>query len=254
MTMFYFLSKALYFLLQPSVWIMGLVLWAVLEQRPSLKKRLLVFALSIFLIFGNSVLFNEVMNALEPTYLDPEHGQYELAVVLGGYADHNSKGASIEFYRSADRITKALELYQEGKVNKLVLSSGVHPDGHPELNEAELSAKWLISCGVAEHDIIKESSSWNTFQNAFATSHILDSLDLHGKFLVITSASHVRRARACFEKQGLEVGMLAVDHYSKESDYSFSDFIFPSMRIVLDWEVPIKETVGTLVYKLQGYI
>jgi uncharacterized SAM-binding protein YcdF (DUF218 family) len=254
MTMFYLLSKSLLFFLQPSVWIMGLVLWALIERRPHLKHRLLLMALSMFLIFGNEVLYNEVMLSLEPAYIEPHTGQYDILVVLGGYAEYNSRGAEIEFFQSSDRLNKALALYKSGKVKTLLISSGVHPEGAPSLNEAALTSDWLQSCGVPLKDIIKENRSWNTYQNAFYTRQLLDSLGRTEPILVISSASHVNRAEACFKKQGLEVQMLAVDHYSSEKTYGITDYFFPKMRRVLDWEVIIKEKAGMLVYRIQDYI
>ena len=48
--------------------------------------------------------------------------------------------------------------------------------------------------------------------------------------------------------------MLAVDHYSSEKTYGITDYFFPKMRRVLDWEVIIKEKAGMLVYRIQDYI
>ena len=253
MTMFYLLSKTLYFVLQPSVWIMLTVLWALLERRSHIKKKLLLTAIVLFFIFGNPFLFNEVMLAIEPSSFEVQKDTYETAIILGGYAGKNTRGGDLEFFDASDRLATALSLYKEGKIKKLFISSGAHPIGHPEWAEAQLSADWLKRCGVPNEDIVIEDASLNTFQNALLSKLIIDSLGLKGPFLLITSASHIPRAEACFLKQGVSVQPLAVDHLSHLEKTSVLDYILPGMRTVIDWEVPIKECVGRIVYRIQGY-
>jgi len=209
-------------------------------------------AIGLFFFFGNVVIFNEVLSNQEPAYVEP--AAHDIAVVLGGYADHNAHGADIEFFSSVDRINVALALYKKGLVKKLLISSGAHPEGHPEWNEATLTAHWLMDCGVQAEDLILEERSINTHQNALFSKEILDSIRHQGPVLLITTATHMRRAEACFLKQGIKVETVAVDHHSSKLPYGFWDYLIPSMRNVIDWEVIIKEWVGLLVYRIQGYV
>ncbi|NNK80284.1 MAG: DUF218 domain-containing protein, partial [Flavobacteriales bacterium] len=71
---------------------------------------------------------------------------------------------------------------------------------------------------------------------------------------LITSAFHMKRAIACFEKQGVRVKPYPVDYYSDDDPVSWSYYVVPSLRTAIDWQIPIKEKVGWIVYKLKGYL
>jgi len=63
----------------------------------------------------------------------------------------------------------------------------------------------------------------------------------------------MRRARACFQKEGIRV-----DYYStnkvvlgKNSDFAF--YLLPSTISMNQWESLIHEILGYLIYKVVGY-
>lgn len=249
--MFYTLSKALLFLLQPTIWMMALLLIALVTRSKRKRKRLLFGSLLLFIVFGNSLLFDRCLRMIEYDELPSARATFEYAVVLGGYGEYNTRSENIEFFRSADRLTEAIALYQEGRVQRIVLSSGVHEDGHPEWNEAEISKDYLVRAGVPSSDIILEDRSWNTHENAFYTSQIIDK---GASTVLITSAFHMNRALACFEKQGLRVTPYPVDFMTDDDPVNISYVLIPSLRTAMEWQVIIKEQVGILVYRLKGYI
>jgi uncharacterized SAM-binding protein YcdF (DUF218 family) len=252
--MFYTLSKALLFLLQPMVWIAILCIAAVITRRRRLKRSLLITSIGLFLVFGNPLLFAEVMSWWEV----PNQGQdtrAEYAVILGGYADFNTAERSIEFNEAADRLTAGLSLYKAGQVKTLVLSSGVTFQEELGPTEADISSDWLLSVGVPEEGLILETQSRNTHENALYTAAMLiEGAPELPHIILITSAFHMKRAQACFEHQGFSVTPYPVDYKSLLHHNQWSSGILPRFQTVIDWQILLKEWVGILVYKTTGFI
>lgn len=252
--MFYTLSKALLFLLQPMVWITILSIVAVITRRRRLKRRLLFSSISLFLVFGNPLLFAAVMSWWEiPNEGQDSTAQY--AVILGGYADFNMGDRSIEFNEAADRLTAGLSLYQSGQIISLVLSSGMTYQEDLGPTEADISSDWLLSVGVPEKRLILETQSRNTHENALYTAaRLIEGESELPPIILITSAFHMQRAQACFELQGFSVTPYPVDYKSLPHHKQWSNGILPRFQTVIDWQILLKEWVGILVYKTKGFI
>ena len=108
--------------------------------------------------------------------------------------------------------------------------------------------------GIPESDILIESKSRNTYENALYTKEFLDQENLQGqKLLLITSAFHIFRAEKCFKKVGLNVTPFSVDFHARALFFHPEDLI-PSTGAIEDWQLLIKEWVSTIVYRLRGYI
>ena len=70
-----------------------------------------------------------------------------------------------------DRLSRAAELYHEGVAGKIIVSGGV---GRYPPSEAEVGKQFLLKAGVAETDIIKESVSSSTSEQALRIKEICD--------------------------------------------------------------------------------
>lgn len=93
------------------------------------------------------------------------------------------------------RLPKAIQLYNEGRADKMLFSGGVTWDGY-SLTESELMAKEAISLGVPEGDILIEAESLHSKENVLASMFILDrEFDLHliHRLIIVTAAIHMRR-------------------------------------------------------------
>ena len=74
--------------------------------------------------------------------------------------------------------------------------------------------------------------------------------------LLVTSALHMKRAKACFEKAGFEhFDCFTTDHYTgSKRGYDFDQYIVPDISTLVNWEKLSKEWVGYVVYWMMGYI
>ncbi|MEJ6505003.1 MAG: YdcF family protein [Crocinitomicaceae bacterium] len=124
------------------------------------------------------------------------------------------------------------------------------------LHEAHQLKNMLIDQNIPPEDILIESNSRNTHENALETVNLLKKKKLMGKsFLFITSALHMRRDMGCFEKEGIKCTSFSTYHYHIASGGSFSaNFILPNPDAFLMWQRIIKEWAGTLMYRFTGYL
>lgn len=178
---------------------------------------------------------------------------YSTAIVLGGMVYFNNKNEMVEFQGSADRILNVLPLYFDGRVKKILIAGG---SGRLLQNEKEAPVlkDYLISIGVKRKDILIESDSKNTYENAKFSKELIKKLKLKPPFLLSTSASHMRRSIACFEKQELKVDPFPVDYYSREREFNPDRMLRPKAHVLGKWDWMIHEWMGFAFYKIAAYI
>ncbi|MDR7131029.1 uncharacterized SAM-binding protein YcdF (DUF218 family) [Algoriphagus sp. 4150] len=110
--------------------------------------------------------------------------------------------------------------------------------------------------GVPAEDIMIEDQSKNTYENSLFTKTFLKEkgIDIDQEFILITSAFHMKRAQACFDKVGLATESFPTDYYSHDTKYDIPTLLFPDPYSIFIWHKLSKEWIGILVYKLVGYI
>lgn len=253
--MFFVLSKALLFLTSPFFWFSGTLLYYFFSKNDFLKRRLRIFLLIQFFFFSTSIPFRFFVSQWEIPGTRLENVQhYELGVVLTGMVDYNKDIGEVSVRRGADRIWQTLNLYKMGKIDKILISGGSGYVIKKGLDEANQLKKTLVRWGVPESDIISESESRNTYENALFTKKKLNEIGYKKRFLLITSALHMRRARACYEAQNLKFDTFTTDHYYVKSDEFTFDWLMPSAGVLRDWDAFSKEMVGYVIYGLKGYL
>jgi uncharacterized SAM-binding protein YcdF (DUF218 family) len=97
-----------------------------------------------------------------------------------------------------DRLARAAELYHDGVAGKIICSGGV---GKYPPAEAEVGKQFLMKAGVAERDIIIESGSVSTAEQAVRIRKICNQEGFQSIALV-TSFFHEKRAIQLFRSAG----------------------------------------------------
>lgn len=134
-------------------------------------------------------------------------------VVLGGSAGPAlPPRTGVELGESGDRLLRAAELYHLGKAPIVLVSGGRTPWSDLGGSEAEDMSVLLERFGVPRGAIVKEDGSRNTRENAQQTKNLLEQRGLR-RILLVTSALHMPRAFALFERAGLEVTPAPTDFY-----------------------------------------
>lgn len=254
--MFFIFSKILSFLINPIIWVFVLLLWGVVTKKSILKKRLLWTTLIVFYFFSNAFITDEFVRLYEER--DQPYSEltetFDVAIVLGGFSDYDSAQELVQFHASTDRLMHGIKLYKTGRAKKIMMVSGSGHLMNPKMKEADYINKYLLKIGIPKEDIIIESKSRNTRENAVNSAKILNEKYIDGKYILVTSATHMPRAKRCFEKVGLTVTPFSVDQQAGPRKYLFDHLFFPNAENFRRWESLIKEWTGFIAYKVAGYI
>lgn len=252
--MFFVASKVLSVLINPMVWIFGLILMGVFAKRNSLQKIGQIGGAILLIIFTSPILSNLALKKLEwtPKGID-EVPLIETAVVLGGMVTFQDFTDQLQLNGNVERIEEAINLYHEKIISTIILSGGSGSVIDPNQKEAKALEAFITKRGVKSKRLLLEVNSRNTFENAVNTSKLLDSLGMADQpIMLITSAFHMNRAVRCFQKQGVNIIPFPVDFKHASFDWSPS-WLIPSATAMTTWEIVIREGVGILVYKITGY-
>ncbi|WP_397475690.1 YdcF family protein [Pusillimonas sp.] len=173
-------------------------------------------------------------------------------VVLGGHTAGGRQNWFQPYHRDTafTRTAAAALLYQAERA-PLILLSGAALEGTQ--SEAEYMAANLRKSGVPPEALIVEKNSYNTYENALYSARILKERDI-SRVLLVTSALHMPRAMAVFNKQGLTaIAAPPAPQIVVPDDPDFS-FWLPDGRSFFASRSIIKEYVGMLIYWLRGWI
>jgi uncharacterized SAM-binding protein YcdF (DUF218 family) len=253
---FFYLSKLLAFLLSPMFWAFVLLVYAVVTKNTVRARKLVITAVCILYLSANSFLVDECFRAWEPVTKDyrMKKNEYQAAIILGGIGDIDLRRNQINFGYSADRLFQVLPLYHKGFVEHIVFTGGSGSIEFPEKKEGLYVKKYLLSIGIPDSVLIIESESRNTYQNAINTKRMLDSLEIDGRFLLVTSGSHMPRSMAIFKKAGFKhIDPFVTNRHSGNRRFTLDHLLVPNPGAMLSLQQLIHEWVGFLIYKLRGY-
>jgi uncharacterized SAM-binding protein YcdF (DUF218 family) len=173
-------------------------------------------------------------------------------VVLGGHIQGNRSNWFTPYDKQMvrSRETLAAELFRAQRAPVIVLSGGALEGAIGDTNNM---ARSLIQNGIPERVIVLETNSQNTFENALLTQKTLSTLEKK-RILLVTSALHMPRSMAAFEKQPVEVTaaplpkQIAVPHLRPLNIWQPDAITLESSRSIL------KEYLGLFVYWLRGWV
>ncbi len=105
------------------------------------------------------------------------------------------------------RVQWAAELHGQGLGERLVVSGGPRRPGRPPSGPAMKSL--AVEHGVPAGRIEIEGHSSRTAENAEEVARLVHARG-DASILLVTSSLHMRRAKLCFQKQGIAVGAAPV--------------------------------------------
>lgn len=255
--MFFVLSKVLDFIISPIIWVLIALIYSLFAKQPKRKRKALFAGLLMLLFFTNPFIINQVMHAYEiRSYKSADlTKQFDVAIVLGGSTRYfNSETTRPVYGNGVDRLIQAVDLYKAQKVKKILLTGGSGYLLNQNFKESDWLKRVLLTMAVADSDIVVENQSRNTYENAKMTADILKTQKYGTTFLVITSAFHVRRTKACFDKQNIAATYYPVDEHSGLLEWTPDKLFMPNEGALNSWNLLIHEWIGLLSYKIAGYI
>ncbi len=219
-------------------------------------RTLLTIGIAWLALFSWSPVPRLLLEPLEKTYpaVDPNpSGANEKArfiVVLGG--GHSSDpdvppSGQLSGYSLA-RLVEGITLYRKTPGAKLLLSGYGHVDS---VSNARMMATVAESLGIDKKDILLEERPRDTKNEAKLLSERVGK----NPFFLVTSASHMPRAVALFEKQGANPIPASTAHRIKNAgdDMRWED-LFPQSGNIENAEVAFHERLGKIWAWLAGQI
>ena len=133
----------------------------------------------------------------------------------------------------------------------LLVSGGTGSLFDQRTKEANLLKTFALQLGLRDDQVLVEADSRNTHENAVYTAQVLRTRQWR-QVVLITSASHMRRALAAFHKQGIFPHPYPVDYAAADGVTPFS--FVPSVHSLAKTTAVMHELFGLLTYRVQGYI
>lgn len=206
MEILFILKKIIASLLMPfsiGLFIFGFGLFYLFKKKIQKAKVFLTIAILWIIIISHSAFANFLLSSLEETYqpLTKIPRDTKFIVFLGGDME--------------DRGWEVLRLYHEIDGAKIIVSGY---EGRGTTPEAIKTAKILESIGIDTKDMFVYPKPKDTKEEARNIQEILKKQ----KFILVTSAYHMKRAMMIFEHVGLKPTPAPTDYLIKESDSAIS--------------------------------
>lgn len=250
-------AKLLLFLTQPLAWVAVLLLVGLLliSTRPRWAVRLCTTALGLLMLLGWEPLPDAALRYLETQYPVATPGQdwnhYAGVVVLGGALEPAyvwTVPQQSALNDAAERMTEVIPLLRQHPQLKVLFTGGEGELFASGMSEAERASVFFKGQGVPPNQLLFESTSRTTYENAIL-SRQLPGIDPVQPWLLLTSAFHMPRAMAAFHRAGWNVTAYPVDFRSGVktpwTQYSMD-------HGVQKWKIALHEMLGLLAYRLAG--
>jgi uncharacterized SAM-binding protein YcdF (DUF218 family) len=248
-------------LLQPHVLLFlltGLALALLWRSRREPRGRPVFLALSFGALVGvnTPAVSHLALGSLEWQFppLEQRPADADAIVVLSsGLLPPVASGGRAELDEdSLRRCLFAARLYHQGRPCPVLVSGGQVDPGPEGPVCAELMGTFLVQLGVRASDLIVESSSRTTYENAVESAKLLEKHRL-SRVLLVTDAVDLYRAVRCFRKQGVDP--VPSPCYYRTGRFEWSLFTFlPSPGAALGCQRAWHEWCGVLWYRLQGRV
>lgn len=255
----FYLSKIGWALFQPSsviaILLVAGILMAARGKRFGLP--LLISGASLYLIAGFSPLANWLVISLERSAKAGAEEKIDGAsgiIVLGGAMYKTDDSGHVLWSDSACRMIEAIRLAQQHPELPVIFTGGkgqLFASSERE-TEAELARKFFEDFGLTPPRLKLEDRSRNTLENAVFTARLLHPRP-DQRWVLVTSAFHMPRARALFEAQGFRIIPRAGDFRTDGSEDRWHGFRKPSEGLQ-QLDMATKEWVGIFVASLRGDI
>lgn len=262
-TIFFILSKAVQFCIEPLNWVIIFIFFGLLFlglRKPQFCKRLLVLALLDLLIVGwlptSEVLVRVLEERVSKTDLASiSEKDVGGIIILGGAVRSGSVGpdrGEVSLGAAAERVTKAFELMRKYPDLPFIFSGHSDKISPRGISESEAFKQLVIEQGFTNRVGHYENQSRNTYENVIFMKPMMreiDRADPAKPWLLITSARHMYRSVLIFHKQGIEVVPVPVD-YQTGNNLNWTSFDLEEGAY--QWNKLIHESVGLVAYWVTG--
>ena len=253
----FLIAKFAGYVLQPSnlialLALMGLGLAVLRCRRLSLSAfSASAILLAVFGMFSTGLV---ALAGLENRFPGPKlDGAVTGIIMLGGAVDTHisAERGQNSTNEAGERITAIAALSRKYPGARIVLSGGANNvlTAQP-LSESAVARSMFIDLGVAEQRIEMEENSRDTCENA-EQSKLVAKPQPGETWLLVTSASHMPRAMACFRAMGFSVVPYPVDYRTQ----GVESILTPAKSVadgLAAAHLAAHEWIGLVGYRLSG--
>jgi vancomycin permeability regulator SanA len=195
----------------------------------------LIFGLSVFFLFGALRVFM-ILSVRDDVYTTETIPPAQVAVVFG--AGLNRDGTPSSPLR--DRIDIAIQLYEEKKIKKVLMSGD---NRFVYYNEPEAMRQYALSQGLPDEDIVLDYAGRRTYDTCFRAKAIFGLENV----ILVTQNYHLPRALFLCKNLNLNANGVTAD----QTRYLRSRYIFWRVRELFAsaasyWDIYISKPVPVL--------
>ena len=187
------------------------------NMKKKLKIALLTFLCAVLTVFVAWLTLNLIVVISASAHInEPQEAENSVcAIVLG--AGVRSNGEPTWMLR--DRLDMAIQLYEDGKVQKILMSGDHHTEGYDEVN---VMKQYAIDKGVASEDVFMDHAGLSTYDTMNRAKNIF-CLD---KAIIVTQKYHLYRAVYLARSFGIDASGVA----TANNDYGAYQFVLNNTR------------------------
>jgi len=254
--MSFYLSKILWLILNPFnififVTLLSIFLYFVKLRRISLIIFLINFvfiALISFLPIGSYLIYN--IEKEYHSYIKPPD-QVDGILILGGATNPllYNEYDQISLNGSSERLVESVFIIKKFDKAKVIFSGGSGLVNRPDLDHAKVAKSFYKKIGIETNQIIFEDKSRNTYENIIYSKKIANP-KINENWLLITSASHMKRALLIADKNNWKLIPYAVD-FKNIKNFK----LIPNLELLKNlnsFQQASHEWLGLISYYLMG--
>ena len=230
-----------------GLFLLLLALYFLLINSYKKAKVFLFLGLSWFVLLSFQPISNAIISPLENSYkalLEIPKVQYILVLGSGHKTNENLSITSQLGSVALVRLNEGIRIYKKLDNAKLIVSGY---KGFDKNYHSFMSKKLALDLGIKKENIIKMDKPKDTRQEAIEAKKIIGT----NLFILVTSASHMKRSMLLFEKLGLKPIAAPTYHLAKEEKNFSSIFSSENLYKV---KVAFHEYLGLIWAYLKGYI
>ena len=252
----FFLSKILWSLFNPFNLILILIIAGLIFNFFNFNKISKYFYFVAFLFFfvsailpTGSYLFYFLEKDFHNSTTIPK--QIDGILILSGASNPylTKEFNQVSLNDSAERLTEAVIIIKQKPNVKIIFAGGRADIEHPQASDSYSAKKFFKNMNIDVSRIIFESKSKNTFENIINSKRIANPKK-NEKWLVITSASHLKRVLNVADKINWKLIPYATDFKSsKKFNFNVKLDFFTSLSI---FQGASHEWIGLVYYYFTG--
>jgi len=205
------------------------------KHRKTLYRGLLFAAIGGLLVFGLPCLTAYTFSQSRLYSLE-NAPKTRVAIVFGAGLLRNGTPSAV----LRDRVETAVQLYDSGKVNKLLMSGD---NRFVNYNEPGAMRDYAVQMGVPEQDIVLDFAGRRTYDTCYRARYIF-KVD---QAILVTQGFHMPRALITCSNLGVEAsGVISTVRQYRRSSYAYWYFReIPATSMAL-WEVWVSKPLPVL--------